>query len=289
MASSSSKNLPFGIEQFNGQGNFILWQERVKNILTREGTVKALKKKDEKPEKMTEKTGKTREILQTALLSCAWRTTLFKKLHVKKQFYDLRLSEGGSFEKHLDEFNRISTRGHKGHHRLLILVLVINPGEEAKKGHIKKHCFKWKRENTEKEKGEKGRGEETSSISVVTSGDLLLTCQGEVANLTDLEFGCIIDSGATLHVTSRKGLYTSYTPGDFGVIRMGNKGISPVVGRGDIILVTNNGTKLLLKDVHHVPDIRLNVISAGRLDDEGYCNTLCEGEWKLTAGSFVAK
>jgi len=29
---------------------------------------------------------------------------------------------------------------------------------------------------------------------------------------------------------------------------------------------------LVLKDVRHVPDIRLNLISTGKLDDEGHIN-----------------
>ncbi|KAK9005847.1 hypothetical protein V6N11_043267 [Hibiscus sabdariffa] len=52
-------------------------------------------------------------------------------------------------------------------------------------------------------------------------------------------------------------------------------------------LVSNNSTKLILKDVRHAPDIRLNLISAGKLDDEGFCNTFDDGQWKLTKGSLV--
>ena len=43
------------------------------------------------------------------------------------------------------------------------------------------------------------------------------------------------------------------------------------MGIGDICLETL-GSKLILKDVRHVPDIRLNLISAGKLDDEGFVN-----------------
>ena len=45
-----------------------------------------------------------------------------------------------------------------------------------------------------------------------------------------------IDSGATLHVTSRKDFFTSYTPGDFGVLKMGNDGMSKVIGVCDVCL-----------------------------------------------------
>jgi len=49
----------------------------------------------------------------------------------------------------------------------------------------------------------------------------------------------IIDSGATLHVTARKEFFTSYTPSDFGVLKMGNDGVSKVIDVGDVFLQTN--------------------------------------------------
>ena len=69
---------------------------------------------------------------------------------------------------------------------------------------------------------------------------------------------------------------------------MGNKGASKIVGIGDICLETNAGCKLLLKDVKHLPDIRLNLISTWKFDDDnGYTNQFGEGKWKLTKGSLV--
>ena len=68
---------------------------------------------------------------------------------------------------------------------------------------------------------------------------------------------------------------------------MGNSGASKIVGIGDICLETGIGNKLVLKDVMHVPDIRLNLISTGRLDDEGFTNFFAESKWKLTKGSLI--
>ena len=39
--------------------------------------------------------------------------------------------------------------------------------------------------------------------------------------------------------------------------------------------------------MRHVPDIRLNLISTGKLDDEGFNNKFGNGIWKLTKGSLV--
>ena len=54
-----------------------------------------------------------------------------------------------------------------------------------------------------------------------------------------------------------------------------------------MILETSNGTALILKNVKHIPDIRMNLISTRKLDDEGFCNTFRDSKWKLTRGSMV--
>ena len=68
---------------------------------------------------------------------------------------------------------------------------------------------------------------------------------------------------------------------------MGNNGVSKIMGIVDIFLVTSIGNKLVLKDVRHVPDIRLNLIFIGRLNDEGFTNSFGESKWKLIKGSLV--
>ncbi|PKI40026.1 hypothetical protein CRG98_039596 [Punica granatum] len=51
---------------------------------------------------------------------------------------------------------------------------------------------------------------------------------------------------------------------------MGNGQSCKIIGIGDVCLETELGCKLLLKKVRHIPEIRLNLISTGQLDDEGY-------------------
>ena len=97
----------------------------------------------------------------------------------------------------------------------------------------------------------------------------------------------MIDFGASFHVASRDDFFTSYSQGDYGCIRTSNEGLSKIVGMGDIYFQTNIGCRLLLKDVRHVPDIRLNLILIGKLDDEGFNNQFGDGKWKLCKGSLV--
>lgn len=56
----------------------------------------------------------------------------------------------------------------------------------------------------------------------------------------------------------------------------------------NLTLVTNNRTKLTLKVVRNAPNIHFNLISVGKLDDDGFCNTFSGGKWKLNKDSLVA-
>jgi hypothetical protein len=68
-----------------------------------------------------------------------------------------------------------------------------------------------------------------------------------------------VDSGASFHITSHKEYFTSYTRSFTGQVRMGNSGSLTIVGKGTICIETNIGCMLVL-DVRHVPDIRLNLL-----------------------------
>ncbi|RDX84565.1 hypothetical protein CR513_34368, partial [Mucuna pruriens] len=121
-----------------------------------------------------------------------------------------------------------------------------------KTGHIQKHCFLWKKEN----KGKKGKSKEKDDdddhdhdrVTTATGDDLVILRDFESVNFVSDESMWIIDSGATLHVTPRKEFFTSYTAGDFGVLKMGNDGVTKVIGVGDVCLQTNTGMQLWLQE-----------------------------------------
>ena len=50
---------------------------------------------------------------------------------------------------------------------------------------------------------------------------------------------------------------------------------------------TNVGFTLILKDVQHVQDLRMNVFSTLAMDRAGYCNHLGNGRWKISKGLLV--
>lgn len=68
---------------------------------------------------------------------------------------------------------------------------------------------------------------------------------------------------------------------------MESHGVSKIIGMGDICIITNLGYKMVLKDVRHVPNLRLNLISIGKLDDEGYVTHHGDGQWNLKNDSLI--
>ena len=146
---------------------------------------------------------------------------------------------------------------------------------------MKKECKIWKNEHNEMNKENK----ETNIIA--TEGYIMIVTDDDCVSLVTQDSNWVIDSGVSFHVNSHSDFFTSYRTGDFGNVRMRNNGVSKIVGNGDIFLKTSIGNKLVLKDVRHVPDIRLNLISTGKLDGEGFTNSFSESKWKLTKDSLV--
>ncbi|RDY03371.1 hypothetical protein CR513_13054, partial [Mucuna pruriens] len=142
---------------------------------------------------------------------------------------------------------------------------------------------------TTENKGKKGKSKEKKDdcVTTVTGDDFVILRDFKSVNLVSDESMWIIDSGATLHVTPRKEFFTSYTSGDFGVLKMGNDGVTKVISVGDVSLQTNTGMQLCFREVQHALDIRFNLISVHMLDNGGYDNHFGHGKWKLTKGNLV--
>ena len=68
---------------------------------------------------------------------------------------------------------------------------------------------------------------------------------------------------------------------------MRNEEACQIIGIGDVCLTTSIGCKLVLKDVRHVLDVKLNLILVGRLDDEGYMGRIRNSTLKFCKGSLI--
>ncbi|KAG6395193.1 hypothetical protein SASPL_145834 [Salvia splendens] len=150
--------------------------------------------------------------------------------------------------------------------------------------HYERDCRKKKRDQM------RGNNEnaEKDTMAVATDGDVVVVCDDACVSSSCQQTDWIVDSGASYHIKPYRDMFASYTGSSFGKVRMANHGVTEVAGIGVIHLLTDTGCKLVLRDVRHVPDIRLNIISTGKLDDDGYINHFGEGKWKLIKGSLIA-
>ena len=60
-----------------------------------------------------------------------------------------------------------------------------------------------------------------------------------------------------------------------------------IVGKGDVHLHLKSGSMLTLKDVWHIEKRRLNIVSIGHLDKDGYKCTIGDDHYKITKGNLV--
>ena len=88
----------------------------------------------------------------------------------------------------------------------------------------------------------------------------------------------MIDTYAFYHATLQREFFATYRSENFGVIKMGNYGTTDIISMCDINIKTNIGYKLMFKDVRYMINLRLNLISIRRLDDEDYDGIFRRGQ-----------
>jgi len=113
---------------------------------------------------------------------------------------------------------------------------------------------------------------ECSDNDVVT----LICATGEGNHIIDSNAEWVVDSAASYHCVSKKYL-SAYKAGNLGSIKMSNSSVANIVGLGDICIQTNLGCTVVLKNVRHILNFRLNLVSMSALDKEGYKHQLGEG------------
>ena len=96
-----------------------------------------------------------------------------------------------------------------------------------------------------------------------------------------------MDSATLYYCVPKREYFLTYKAGDFGTVKMRNKSVSQITGIDDIFIQTSMGCTLTLKDVRHIPNLRLNLIFVHMLDKDRYNHFINSVNWKLTKGSLV--
>lgn len=60
-----------------------------------------------------------------------------------------------------------------------------------------------------------------------------------------------------------------------------------IVDIGDVRVVINNGHSVFFRNVRHILDLRLNLMSTKMLDYRRFTSQFANTVWKLLKGSFV--
>ena len=113
----------------------------------------------------------------------------------------------------------------------------------------------------------------------------LLCNQDDCCHVVDQDVEWVVDSVVSYHCDPIREYFSTYKAGDFGVVNMGNKSVFEIERIGDICIQTSMGCTLTRKDVQHIPDLRLNLISVHMLDKDGYNHFISSGNWNLTKES----
>lgn len=75
---------------------------------------------------------------------------------------------------------------------------------------------------------------------------------------------------------------------DLGVMKMDNNKTFKIVSHDDVHIVTYFSCKLVLKNMHHISDLKLNLMSTSVLENKGYVSQFSCELWKLVKGSLMA-
>ena len=184
---------------------------------------------------------------------------------------------------------RRKSRGPFGHNK--------SRGRSKSRGKIKcYHCGKigYMKKNCKilKQGGDKSQKQEDDQNIVVTTctndNEMTLLCnQEDCCHVAEQDVEWVVDSTTSYHYVLKREYFSIYKARDFGMVKMGNKSVSQIAGIGDICIQTSIRCTLTLKDVLHISDLRLNLISVHILDKDGYNHFINSGNWKLTKGSSV--
>ncbi|KAM1261526.1 hypothetical protein ACFX2G_027395 [Malus domestica] len=230
----------------------------------------------------------------TKLESLFEKKTPAKKAFLIKELINVKYKDGLSVAEHLNNFqniiNQLATMKMTIEDELQALLLLGSLPDSwetfVTSGTDSSQVFVTENRRRSKSRGPRGHGR-SSSRSKSRFREILSV--GECLHMgnSDRDIEWIFDNGASFHATSKREFFSTYKEGDFGIVKMGNESYSKILGIGDICLRTNLGCQLMLKDVRHIPDIRLNLISIGTLDRQGYYHHIGEGKLKLTKGLMV--
>ncbi|XP_078437675.1 uncharacterized protein LOC144708301 [Wolffia australiana] len=128
-----------------------------------------------------------------------------------------------------------------------------------------------KRRSSKEEKANVAEEEEESTLMMILSDEcgesLLLGVNG--ATKEDLWY---LHTGASIHMCGKKSYFQTMNEDLKGLVRFGDGSSIKYEGKGDVLVNCKNGELMRFVNVLFVPNLKTNILSLGKLDDQG-CET----------------
>jgi hypothetical protein len=150
----------------------------------------------------------------------------------------------------------------------------------GKTRHYKKDC---KSKKVEKPKGSDSTSSTEEKTSTEEGGDVYLASTSTHAD-HDV---CLIDSGASYHMTPHREWFFEYEKYDGGYVFLGDDSTTKIMGHGRVKLLLKYGSIRTLPGVLHIPKLARSLISINKLDDAGVDTVLGKGTCKMVRGEMV--
>ena len=115
---------------------------------------------------------------------------------------------------------------------------------------------------------------EESTLFMAYTEDILLQGVQEM-RIQDNQW--YLDTGASSHMTGMRSFFKSIDENQRGTIKFGDESSIAFEGKGSIIVNYSNGEELKLEGVLFVPTLKVNILSLGKLDDDGFTSNLGGG------------
>ena len=87
-----------------------------------------------------------------------------------------------------------------------------------------------------------------------------------------------LDTGTTNHMTSQQNFFTTFDELANGFVKFGANSCVEIKGCGSVVVLRQDGQRLSFGYVLFVPKLCSNILSLGRLDEEGYKMTMFGGQ-----------
>jgi hypothetical protein len=101
----------------------------------------------------------------------------------------------------------------------------------------------------------------------------------------------IVDTGATNHMTGSCAAFVDLDTHVRGTVRFDDDSTAEIEGRGRVEFVCKNGELRSFDEVYFIPKLAANIVSVGRLDEDGYQVHIGSGELtiRVLGGKLLAR